>query len=115
MEQETIQQLISFIQEVAPELWRIAIREVYVRGLVNLFVVIVSLPITIFCIASIRNLSRKHKDMIDATDIEVMWLFVAIVLIAVGGLTFVLCSLDAIRYLLSPEYHAIRVLLELIP
>ena|SRR3990167_7014669 len=122
MTEELLQKLIDIVLNTAPELWRIAVRQVIVNGVRNALFFIISM-IAIFIFPKVlRRLEEEYRRAKNDperyhADEEFpymvgkifAWVFLGIAVL-VAFLT-----LDAtIGYLANPEYYAIKVLFGLV-
>lgn len=103
---ETIKELIEFLKTASPELWRIAVKQVYVNLGLHVFSIVVFIALANF---SARKLISM-KDDVDEEILLVLSTFATVVFAAWGFI----CLFSSIPYiinaLINPEYLAIDVL-----
>ena len=111
---DLIQKLIDLVEQTAPELWRIATRQVVVNGVRDLIFGLVFIAALIVSVGMIKKLLQKQDY---AGDIEISSV-IGLLLIGVCDLFFAIQGLldiyNVLGYFLNPEYYAIRVLMDLV-
>ena len=106
---EMLKQLIDMMKTLAPEIWAIYLKQIYVSTIMAWIWSGISLIIMGGSLYFVTKLVNKYSDTDDEGYIFISSLFVAIfvVMLIVLGI-----NLDmAIRYGLNPEYYAIQLLL----
>lgn len=92
---DQLQQLIDFIQGIAPSVWGLYLKQVYINGWTELILAAVLLVIVVILIL----LGRKYEEPI------------AIVFAFVAFLFAVVLATSGVQSFLNPEYFAITDLL----
>ena len=107
MTEELLYKLISIVEEAAPQLWRIAMRQALVVGIQNFITILVTASIGQF-------LLRKAKWLWDeyGTDLEN-----TIIGLTVGGIIMFVIAfgflMDLIEIVGNPEFYAIKLLMDI--
>lgn len=114
-----LQKLIDLVQQTAPELWRIALRQITVQQYQNLIGFILLL---VFIVCAVLMAVKLHKwrkiktDKSGRADTSVEDLGMTFISIAV--LLALISEFYSLMYyigtLINPEYYAIQVLLQMV-
>lgn len=102
--EKALLELIELAKSAAPELWKIAMHQVYARVAVFVFLLVVSVGMIVF----VFKLYPKYR-MERNEDGE----FLCYVFGTVGSVGVVLFPITLILYLMNPQYYAIQILLGL--
>lgn len=100
------------LQRVAPEVWRIMIRQQYAKAIADLIV-----PWSLLMLAIVYYVILKKKWVGETryTDSETARLIFAKIVPMAGGVIFgiwgVVALSNSIKYLINPEYYAVRDML----
>ena len=111
MTEELLYKLISIVEEAAPQLWRIALRQTLVVGIQNLITVIITGVLGQYALRKALWMWRERtEDPEDVSDI------IATVL-AVGGFMMLVIAfgflMDLIEIVFNPEFYAIKLLMDM--
>jgi len=114
-----LNRLINLMETTAPELWAIAMQQVQTMVASNAIWAGTLLVLLIACLAAFVYCNRalQSNDRLDYSDREAYqggkWaafgIGIVLFLVEMGILS------DIIKYLMSPEYYAIRMLINLLP
>ena len=110
---EKITEITEAIKGVAPEVWRIMIKQSYVVCISNIIWGLFSLGLVISCIKFWKYINKKRKiNNWDTSDPEyILPIFLIGTLSIVGVMVFICCTDEAIKYVINPEYYAIQGLI----
>ena len=115
---ELIHELIALVQQTAPELWRIATRQVVARTVqcsVGLFIGLLILWLCYVGYKKLRDYKNSDKYNQFDDDMGVAMGFFIIGLVALFGAIYIACAINnLIGLLINPEYYAIEELLDLV-
>src|SRR5574341_1457331 len=109
MMDDILLKLIDAIQNLAPEVWRIMVKQAISNGVSYLTAALICLAVATGCLVAARGLFRKAAEQGGNTDLEVGgWgcraLAAAAAIIGVAMLTV------GVQHLVNPEYYAIMLL-----
>lgn len=115
MTAELLNEFVLFLKDIAPEIWEIMLKQVYIQAIVQ----VVLGGLMILCVFKTKNFisrAKRKNDEEDGYDPDydmksILLYALLIVLIIISGLFFVF----GIQGLLNPEYYAIQLLIQSIP
>lgn len=96
----TLKELLDILKEISPEVWDILIRQAYVE-------VFTKLCLGTFLATCVYVSFAKVKPKLETDD---QW--IALLVSFVFGLLSFACFLDALKWVLNPEFYALRFLLQ---
>jgi len=112
--EELIVRLIDLVENTAPELWRIGLRQVLAVSIQSAIGIVFSVIIAYVCI---RIAIWGKKNMPDDYAEDEMWQVFAMVFGLVVGVVAIVIAIttmiNLISYVINPEYYAIQYLLNL--
>lgn len=100
---ELLQELIKLVEQAAPQLWQIAIRQVYVEVIKNMLIFLFLVTLIILLIKVYKKVESYKLDL----ELKAVVIFVVVVLC--GFLIFNLYAI--IARLINPQFYAIELLL----
>ncbi len=103
MLEDTLIELINQLKIIAPEVWRILIKQVYLEALDMFFWFSVLAMASYFLYKFVRN-----KKVVEEDD-DYNWLYVLVGFLSIVAVAFLVGS---IKWVVNPEFYAIRFLLE---
>lgn len=111
--EEKIVELIAKLEGLAPHVWGLAVRQVWVQAMRELAVGLALLPVGI--VVGILDFRRGRREEERALGDPFVWYFFALVVglvpVVVGG-----CLLyGAVGKLLNPQWYALKLLIDLLP
>ena len=113
-----ISELIALVQQTAPELWRIAMRQVMTKVISDAVLLVVFALIVIGGLITIKKVRAWRRsddfDKYDEGDASEIILSIAIVGAISATIGFLVTAFILIGYVVNPEYYAIQVLLDLV-
>jgi hypothetical protein len=112
--EDSVTSVSDALKKVAPEVWRIMIRQQYAKAAANLII-----PWGLFVIGLIAHvLLKKYWKKPEDKDYDVAWWVFsrAVPVVWMIGLAIIgfVCLADAIQYIVNPQYYALRDLVQLI-
>lgn len=114
MEEQIISELINFVKEASPELWRIAVRQSFVSAAQQGLACVGLLVAAIYSIIMNRRMLRnKDEDRYHSTDYYAGAVVFG-VLAFIFLFFFIMILGEVVGYVLNPEYYAIKSLTDLV-
>ena len=105
-------QLISYVKELAPHIWEIAVKQVYVEIWNNVAVAIVAVLAEVVAYKLFQHgVNSKKEDFYNNWEFSYV---PGIVLLAVSVFLFLDSIFSIVPRLINPQYYAIQILLEMI-
>ena len=111
--EELINELIALVKNTAPELWRIAKRQVTYQVAISAIWFVISLVITV---GGFRLVAKGNKALEEDsyTDDHILPYTIAGVLFTIAIIAFPISMDMLLSRLINPEYYAIQVLMDLV-
>lgn len=107
--QDVLTQLVLFVEEAAPAVWAIAMKQVMVRTIKRIVWTILSAIAVPFLWKLAKHQRELHDDEFDLYDAGYVLSLIAMAVCIILGIAN---GLAIIGYLLNPEYYAIELLLQ---
>jgi hypothetical protein len=99
----------EIMERIAPDAWRIMIRQQYVKGVQRIALSLGFLFIALICWLRTKNLAVDDND----GGFTFLWYRgIPVLCLIIGAIAFVICLSDALCFWINPEYYAIREILE---
>lgn len=109
---DVLAQLVTFVQETSPEIWRILLKQTRVMALQNLFGFFVSVTIVILLRKAAKKATEKAEEIND-WEIELSMAFLFSWIGIVIACCIACCFLsDTIALFVNPEFYAIELLIQ---
>lgn len=113
-----VAKVAAAVGKVSPEIWRVMIKQQYAKAIADL-VVPWSLFFTVLLVACLlRKRAGQLPTIRDASDDDMTVYFLFIILPTAVCLICLVCGLnclsDSIKYLVNPEYYAVRDILQML-
>lgn len=115
MTTELLNEFVLFLKDIAPEIWAIMLKQVYIQAIVQValgILIILSIFKTKNFISSVnrkRDEEDGHDPDYDTRPIKLYVLSVVLLVLGIAPLIY------GIQGLLNPEYYAIQLLIQYIP
>jgi hypothetical protein len=111
MTDEILRELIEFIENASPAVWSTLLKQVYSDAFTLLAwgVFVAILAVVSFKLARVFN--KKNKDGYNGRDDYEFMLWMTSVLAVVAVPSAFAMFVEAIKYLINPEFYAIRFIL----
>jgi hypothetical protein len=114
-----VTQAAGSIQKVAPDVWRIMIRQQYAKAISGISTPLLLIIVTIICFRVMKkwwHIDYKSKDY---EDIDKTWHFIITQLVPFAaclilGIWLSVAITASVAYLINPEYYAVRDMLMMI-
>lgn len=115
----TLEKLIQAIQNLAPQVWAIYIRQMYINGIVDVFWGIIGIIASILLVVWAKKLwkmraEKKKKSEYADTGVEEVFTGVFLCSAALFGSIAISVLMTGIQYILNPQYYAIQTFLSLV-
>lgn len=113
-----LQQLIDLVKQTAPQLWAIALKQVYANVARDVILAAVLVVVAYLCYVSVKRAASLETD-----EESIFWSdsdFCGFV-ITIGSIAFLVCCVvivanlvSVVQSLVNPEYYAIQILMGLV-
>lgn len=108
-------ELVRALSAVAPDIWRIALRQVWLETLQFGLWAGVALLVLVLSLVGLKKATRKEaKEAYDSDDAAV-WGLACLMVAVIAGIVFMVAATALISYIGNPEWEAVRILRSLLP
>ena len=109
--EEVIRELIQLVENIAPELWRIGLQQVYAVIWTQVFIAFMCVLLVIVSIYGIRKGENMHRSGYEMGEVIMTfgYIFMVISLFAFGHI-----MTQIIPRVINPEYYAILEIMNLV-
>jgi hypothetical protein len=115
MDNELIRKIVEFVEEASPIIWAAVQRQVAVTVVLDLIWAALFLALTIGLVYGCIRCRNKYLEDTYRNDAYSMSAIFLVLGAAVTTFMFVFLFNNALSHLLNPDYHAIKILIDLFP